>query len=46
MVEGWGKCEDYSRAYAYLLAQAGIKSELVTSSSMNHEWMKIRLDGK
>ncbi len=26
MVEGWGKCEDYSRAYAYLLAQAGIKS--------------------
>ena len=46
MVEGWGKCEDYSRAYAFLLAQLGIKSELVTSSSMNHEWMKIRLDGK
>ena len=21
MVEGWGKCEDYTRAYAYLLAQ-------------------------
>ena len=46
MVEGWGKCEDYSRVYAYLLAQTGIKSELVDSDSMNHEWIKIQLEGK
>ena len=46
MVEGWGKCEDYTRAYAYLLAQAGIKSEIIDSDSMGHEWMKINLGGK
>ena len=46
MVEGWGKCEDYSRAYAYLLAQLGIKSEIISSNPMNHEWMKIKLEGK
>lgn len=46
MVEGWGKCEDYTRAYAFLLAQAGIKSEIISSDSMNHEWMKIRLGGR
>ena len=45
MVEGWGKCENYSECYAYLLAQAGIKSEIITSTAMNHEWMKINLGG-
>lgn len=46
MVEGWGKCEDYTRCYAYLLAQAGIKSEIVDSDSMAHEWIKIQLEGR
>lgn len=45
MVEGWGVCENYSEVYAYLLAQLGIKSEIITSDSMSHQWMKIQLDG-
>ena len=46
MTDDWGVCEYYAEAYAYLLAQCGIKSELVTSTSMGHEWLKIKLDGK
>ena len=45
MVEGWGRCENYAECYAYLLAHVGIESEIVNSDSMNHEWMKIHLDG-
>ena len=45
MVEGWGRCENYAECYAYLLAQVGIKSEIINSNEMKHEWMKIKLDG-
>ncbi|MBQ6386998.1 MAG: hypothetical protein IJH96_00050 [Ruminococcus sp.] len=45
MVEGWGRCENYAEVYAYLLAQLGIKSEIINSEEMVHEWMKIKLDG-
>lgn len=45
MVEGWGRCENYAECYAYLLAQVGIKSEIVNSESMAHEWMRINIDG-
>ena len=45
MVKGWGRCENYAECYAYLLAQEGIKSEIINSDSMVHEWMKIKLDG-
>ena len=45
MVEGWGRCENYTECYAYLLAQVGIKSEIVNSDQMVHEWMRINLDG-
>lgn len=45
MVEGWGRCENYTECYAYLLAQVGIKSEIVNSNQMVHEWMRINLDG-
>ena len=45
MVEGWGRCENYAECYAYLLSHVGIESELVNSDAMNHEWMKIHLDG-
>ena len=45
MVEGWGRCENYTECYAYLLAQVGIKSEIVNSTQMGHEWMRINLDG-
>ncbi|MCR5652893.1 MAG: hypothetical protein K6F88_03740 [Ruminococcus sp.] len=43
MVNGWGRCENYAECYAYLLAQLGIKSEIINSESMVHEWMKICL---
>ena len=46
MVEGWGRCETYTEVYAYLLAQNGIRSEIVNSDTMNHEWLKAQLDGQ
>lgn len=46
MVEGWGRCENYAEAYAFLLAQVGIKSEIINSASMNHEWLKVCIDGE
>ncbi|MBQ8134913.1 MAG: hypothetical protein IJ192_10990 [Clostridia bacterium] len=46
MIQKQGLCENYSRVYAYLLGQLGIYSELVDSTDMNHEWLKIQLDGK
>ena len=45
MVEGWGVCQYYSECYAYLLAQCGINSEVISSTSMDHAWLKIELDG-
>ncbi len=44
MVKKYGKCADYARVYAYLLAQIGIKSEIVDSDAINHEWVKVKLD--
>ena len=46
MVNNFGKCENYSRVYAYLLGQVGIKSEIIDSDEMVHEWIKVKLDGK
>lgn len=46
MVEGWGRCETYTEVYAYLLAQNGIRSEIIDSDAMNHEWLRVQLDGK
>lgn len=45
MVDCTGKCEDYSRAYAFLLAQVGIKSEMIFSEEMCHQWLKVCIDG-
>ncbi len=45
MADGWGVCHQYTQCYAYLLGQCGIKSEIVQSSSMNHAWIKVLLDG-
>lgn len=45
MVEGKGKCYGYSEVYAFLLAQVGIKSEIIESSAMNHQWNKVCIDG-
>lgn len=52
MVNGTGKCEDYSRAYAFLLAQVGVKCEMILSpkytqddDGMQHQWVKVCIDG-
>lgn len=45
MTNGYGKCEDYSRAYSFLLALAGIKSEIVDSDEMLHQWNKVCING-
>ena len=45
MMEKWGRCETYTEVYAYLLSQVGIYSEIINSEEMNHEWLKVRLDG-
>lgn len=44
MVQNYGVCQYYSECYAYLLAQCGIKSEVINSDQMNHAWLKILLD--
>ena len=46
MVNGKGKCYGYSEAYSYLLAQAGINSEIVESEAMSHQWNKVEIDGE
>ena len=46
MVNGQGKCYGYSEAYSYLLAQAGVNSEIVESAEMFHQWNKVEIDGK
>ena len=46
MVKHFGKCEDYTRTYAYLLGQLGIHTEIISSQNMNHEWLRAKLDGK
>ena len=45
MAEGWGVCQQYTECYAYLLAQCGIKSEIVQSDAMGHAWIKAEIDG-
>lgn len=34
MINGFGRCENYTEVYAYLLARLGIKSEIVSSTDM------------
>ena len=46
MVQNYGVCQYYAECYAYLLAQCGIKSEIVSSKSMNHAWLKVQINGK
>lgn len=46
MVNGYGKCYGYSEAYSYLLEQVGIKSEIIESDPMFHQWNKVEIDGK
>ncbi|SEL09050.1 transglutaminase domain-containing protein [Ruminococcus albus] len=43
LIEKVGYCDLYSKVYAYLLSQCGIRSEIVFSDAMNHEWLKAEL---
>ncbi|MCR5539590.1 MAG: hypothetical protein K6F71_01960 [Ruminococcus sp.] len=43
LIEKVGYCDLYSKVYAYLLSQCGIRSEIVFSDSMNHQWLKAEL---
>ena len=43
MIEKIGYCDLYSKVYAYLLSQCGIRSEIIFSDSMNHQWLKAEL---
>ena len=47
MVNGEGRCFGYSQCYAYLLAQLGIKSEIVSGLGNGgaHQWVKVCLYG-
>lgn len=43
MIEKIGYCDLYSKVYAYLLSQFGMRSEIIFSDSMNHQWLKAEL---
>lgn len=45
IVNGNANCQGYAEAYSYLLAQAGVHSEIVESSAMYHLWNKVRING-
>ena len=44
IVNGNANCQGYAEAYSYLLAQAGVHSEIVESSAMYHLWNKVRVN--
>lgn len=46
LVEGSTVCQGYSLSYGALLKEAGIEFSYVTSTSMNHMWNLVRLDGQ
>ena len=45
IVNGNANCQGYAEAYSYLLARAGVHSEIVESSAMYHLWNKVRVSG-
>ncbi len=46
IINGFGQCVTYTWMYSYLLAQVGIKSEIIESDSMDHTWNKVCIDGE
>lgn len=43
--EGYGVCDGYALSMALLLKQVGLETNEVRSSSMNHAWLYVKLDG-
>ncbi len=46
LVDGVAVCQGYSLAYKYLLSKAGIECYMVTSDTMNHAWVMVKIDGQ
>lgn len=46
LVYGEGVCQSYTDAYAMLLDKVGISHKAVVSSSMDHAWNLVQLDGE
>lgn len=42
---GLAVCDGYSRAYAYLLRNAGIENLHCASEALNHAWNLVKIDG-
>lgn len=45
LVNGEAVCQGYSHAYGLLLKRCGIKSSVVTSNQMGHEWNIVKVNG-
>lgn len=45
-MNGTGVCNSYSMAYMYILNSLGIECHYTSSSSMNHAWNIVKIDGK
>jgi len=45
LVNGKGVCNSYAEAYNLLLTEEGIPSFKVTSTTMNHAWNMVKLNG-
>lgn len=46
LVNNKARCTGYSKAYAYLLEQVGIESVFCTSSTLDHAWNIVTINGK
>ena len=43
--EGKGTCQGYTWTYMALLREIGIECEYVASDSINHIWLRVKIDG-
>ena len=46
LVNGSAVCQGYALAYEYLLEQAGVKVDVITSDELNHAWNSVEVKGK
>ena len=44
--EGKGTCQGYTWTYMALLREIGIECEYVASDSINHIWLRVKIDGE
>lgn len=45
LVDGKALCTGYARAMELLLEEMGVESDLVSSSEMQHSWVKVKVNG-